>query len=63
MIFCLVPPVMMVRIPGRTAATIGAWAGQHAEVTLGAGDVDLIDFAGEGQLFRRDEIEMEGGHV
>ena len=35
---------------------------QHAEVTLDAGDIDLIDFAREGELFRRDEIEVEGGH-
>ena len=38
-------------------------AGEHAEVALGAGHVDLIDLAGEQQLFRRDEIEVEGGHV
>ena len=37
-------------------------AGEHAEIALDAGHVDLIDFAGEGELFRRDEIEVEGGH-
>ena len=37
-------------------------AGQHAEITLDAGNVDLIDFAREGELFRGDEIEVEGGH-
>ena len=35
---------------------------QHAEVTLDAGNVDLVDFARERELFRRDEIEVEGGH-
>ena len=38
-------------------------AGEHAEIALDAGDVDLIDLAGEGELFGRDEIEVEGGHV
>ena len=37
-------------------------AGEHAEVALGAGHVDLLDVAGEQKLFRRDEIELEGGH-
>ncbi len=37
--------------------------GEHAEVALGAGNVDLIDFAGEGQLFRRDKIEVKRGHL
>ena len=37
-------------------------AGQHAEIALGARHVDLIDLAGERELFRRDEIEVEGGH-
>ena len=37
-------------------------AGQHAEIALHAGDVDLIDLAGEGELFGGDEIEVEGGH-
>ena len=37
-------------------------SGEHAEITLDAGNVDLIDFAGEGELFGRDEIEVEGGH-
>src|SRR5438477_588141 len=37
-------------------------SGQHAEVAFCAGDVDLIHFAGEGELFGGNEIEMEGGH-
>src|ERR1700716_2944402 len=37
-------------------------SGEHAEIALDAGDVDLIDLAGESELFGRDEIEMEGGH-
>ena len=37
-------------------------AGEHAEIALDAGDVNLIDFAGEGKFFRGDEIEMEGSH-
>ena len=37
-------------------------AGEHAEITFHAGNVDLIDLAGEGKLFGRDEIEVEGGH-
>ncbi len=36
--------------------------GEHAEFTLHAGNVNLIDIAGEGELFGRDEIEVEGGH-
>src|SRR5260370_40345625 len=36
--------------------------GEHAGFTLHAGDVNLIDLAGEGELFGRDEIEVEGGH-
>src|SRR6185312_6708286 len=27
-----------------------------------AGNIDLVDLAGEGELFGRDEIEVEGGH-
>ena len=38
-------------------------SGQHAEIAFHAGNVDLIDFAGEGELFGRNEIEVEGGHV
>ena len=38
-------------------------ASEHAEITLDAGDVDLIDLACEGKLFGGDEIEVEGGHV
>src|SRR3954453_3321382 len=37
-------------------------AGEHAQITLHAGDVDLIDLAGEGEFFRGDEIEVESGH-
>ena len=37
-------------------------SGEHAEIALDAGNVDLIDFAGEGEFFRRNEIEVEGGH-
>ena len=37
-------------------------AGQHAEVALGAGHIDLIDLAGERYLIRRHEFEMERGH-
>ena len=37
-------------------------AREHAEIALDAGDINLVDFAGEGELFRRDEIEVEGGH-
>src|SRR5262249_8649584 len=35
---------------------------QHAEIALEAGNVDLVDLAGECELFGRDEIEVEGGH-
>ena len=37
-------------------------ARQNAEITFGAGNIDLIDLAREGDLFRRDEIEMESSH-
>src|SRR4029079_8242848 len=37
-------------------------AGKHAEIALPTGNVNLIDFAGEGELFGRNEIEVEGGH-
>jgi len=36
---------------------------QHAEVAFDAGNVDLIDLTGEGELFGRDEIKMEGSHL
>src|SRR5262245_6902501 len=36
--------------------------GEHTEITFHTGNVDLIDLAGEGELFRRDEIEVEGSH-
>ena len=37
-------------------------SGEHAEIALDAGNVDLIDLAGEGEFFGGDEIEVEGGH-
>ena len=37
-------------------------AGEHAEIALDAGNVNLIDFSGEADFFGRDEIEVEGGH-
>ena len=38
-------------------------AGRHAEIAFHAGDVNLIDFAGEGEFFGgRQQIEVEGGH-
>ena len=39
----------------------GRVTGKDTEVALDAGNVDLIDFSGESELFRRHEIEMEGG--
>ena len=38
-------------------------AGQHAEVALGAGHIDLIDLAGKRDLLRRHEFEVERGHA
>ena len=37
-------------------------SGEHTEIAFGAGNVDLIDFSGESELFGRHEIEVEGGH-
>jgi hypothetical protein len=37
-------------------------SGQHAEIALDPGNVDLIDFTGEGELFGRDEIEVKSSH-
>src|SRR5207302_4887031 len=37
-------------------------SGEHAEIAFHAGNVNLIDLAGEGELFGRDEIEVEGSH-
>ena len=37
-------------------------SGEHAEIALGARNVDLLDFTGEQKLFRRHEIEVESGH-
>ena len=49
-------------MPGPDRGDDRRMAGEHAEITLDAGNVNLIDFAGEGELFGRDEIEVEGGH-
>src|SRR5258706_10711217 len=38
-------------------------SGEHAEIALDAGNVNLVDLAGEGELFGGDEIEVEGGHT
>jgi len=62
MIFCFDPPVMTVRMPGRIAATTGACPASTPKIAFGAGNVDLIDSPREGELFRRHEIEVEGGH-
>ena len=37
--------------------------GEHAEITLGAWHIDLLDVAGEQELFGRDQIEVECGHA
>jgi hypothetical protein len=37
-------------------------SGEHAEIALDAGNVNLIDLTGEGELFGGDEIEVECGH-
>src|ERR1700693_4695085 len=37
-------------------------SGEHAEIALDTGNIDLIHFTGEGEFFGRNEIEMEGGH-
>jgi hypothetical protein len=37
--------------------------GEHAQIPLGARQVDLGNLAGEQELLGRDEIEMEAGHV
>jgi hypothetical protein len=37
-------------------------SGQHAEIAFEAGNINLVDFSGESELFRGDEIEVEGGH-
>jgi hypothetical protein len=37
-------------------------SGEHAEIALDAGNVNLIDLAGKRELFGRDKIEVEGGH-
>jgi hypothetical protein len=31
-------------------------SGQHAEITLDTGNIDLIDVSGEGELFGGDKI-------
>jgi len=42
---------MTVRIPGRIAATTGAWPASTAEIALDAWNIDLIDISGEGEFF------------
>jgi hypothetical protein len=37
-------------------------AGEHAEIALRTRHVDLVDFAGEQQFLRRNEIKMKGRH-
>src|SRR4029077_4253641 len=37
-------------------------SGQHAEIALEAGNIDLVHLAGKGELLGRDEIEVECGH-
>jgi len=34
-------------------------SGQHTEIAFHAGNVNLIDFAGEGEFFGRNQIEVE----
>ena len=50
-------------MPGRMQRDQRRMTGQHAEVALGAGHIDLIDFAGKRNLVRRHEFEVEGGHA
>ena len=38
-------------------------SGQNAHVAFGAGQIDLIDVAGEQHAFRRDKFEMKRGHA
>ena len=38
-------------------------SGEHAEIALGAGHVDLLDFTGQKKPLGRDEIELKGGHM
>src|SRR6185369_4813198 len=43
-------------------ADVRRMAGEHADIALDAGHVDLIDFAREHQLFRRHQFEMQACH-
>ena len=49
-------------MPGRSIATSGAWPASTPKSPSVPGTIDLIDLAGEQELFGRDEIEVEGGH-
>ena len=62
-IFSCLPAENTVMMPGTNAGDHRRMTGEHAEVALGAGNVDLIDLTGKQQLFGRYEIELEGGHV
>ena len=62
MIFCFEPPADHRQDARPDRGHDRRMTGEHAEIALDAGNVDLIDLAGEGELFRRDEIEVEGGH-
>ncbi len=62
MIFSCVPPRGDGQDPRPDRGHHRRMPGQHAEIAFDAGNVDLIDLAGEGELFGGDEIEVEGGH-
>ena len=62
MIFSCLPPVVHGEDAGADRSHDRRMTRQHAEITLDAGNVDLVDLARERELFRRDEIEVEGGH-
>ena len=61
-IFSCLPAENTVMMPGTNAGDHRRMTGEHAEVTLGARNVDLIDLTGKQQLLGRYEIELEGGH-
>ena len=63
MIFCFVPPEDHRQDARPDRGHDRRMSGQHAEIALDPGDIDLIDLAGEGELFGRDEIEVKGGHI
>ncbi len=52
----------MVTMPGRSDGHQRRMAGKNAHVAFGAGQIDLIDVAGEQHAFRRDELEMQLSH-